>query len=388
MNKLLTVLSSDEIYRCVLSTSKILNLNKQHVLELLDESPEYDGIKRYIKNYEQMLNHPSRNLMGLSGPHTFTFFNNIMGKKILLLGETHVVRLLCNPKTLKQQNIFEVQDWFVQISKNSPSCIDIFTESPYKQDLNSSLECKSKTIKGYKSPLDAVICKMDNLQKTNNLPKYLRYHNIDTRGYGGYSSMILLDFHFRDHKMPKLSQKAQVQIEQSKKTILSYLLSIDTSKHPQLVYRNYIKYMLKLVGHNFNILDVNEMDEWENRYFKYINKGLSKMDKDIDKTRFLNVLLEIYMEEFDIYTSLLNIPMDLYCLIRLFIKFDETKLKRGPQSCDNLSINNVIIYTGDNHARLYRLFLEKYFNTQPKLTIQNKKTQCILLNNKFDLFTS
>lgn len=385
MHKLLTVLSNDEIYNCVLSTSKILNLDKQYVLELLDESPNYDGIKPYIKNYEKLLNHPSRNLRGLSGPHTFTFFNNIMGKKILLLGEMHAVQFICNPIILKQPTIFEIQDWLVQISKNSPSCIDIFTESPYKN--NNSIECKGRNLKTYKSPMDAVICKMDNLKKNNNIPKHLRYHNIDTRGYGGFSSMVLIDFHFRTNKMPKISQKVQLQHEQNKKSMLSYLLNIDTSKHAKLAYRNYIKFMLNLVGHQLNILDVDEMDEWESRYFKYINKGLSKLDENIDKQRFLNVLLDIYMKEFDIYTSLLNIPMDLYCLLRLFIKFDQSKVSNR-QICDKLSVNNVIIYTGDNHAKIYRLFLEKYFNVLPVLSIQNNQNQCILLDEKFDLFTS
>jgi len=79
--------SRGDIYECVSLTANKLNINKDTVLNSLEE--HYEGITHLITDYEKCLNHPSRHLNGLSGPSEFDFFDNVAGKRILLLGEYH-----------------------------------------------------------------------------------------------------------------------------------------------------------------------------------------------------------------------------------------------------------------------------------------------------------
>jgi hypothetical protein len=384
--------SRGDLYGCVIKTVKNLKLDKPIVLDILEESEEYKGITKLVKDYELCLNHPSRHLNGLSGPNELCFFNDISEdhKRILLLGEYHSIESICTSSQLKNPKIFEIQKWLVAIAENAPSCIDIFAETPYKTEFNTS-GC-AINLRKYNSPLSAVECHLSELKNRNKLPKYLRYHNVDTRVYeGDLFPMVDWDttvYNVGNGLLPndiKEYDEIQEHAEQYKKDLISYMLGIDRNKYVA-IYGYYIRAMFNLIQKPLDAVKVRKL---EKKYFKSIDKAFNKMT--LDKVKFLDILLGVYMENYDLYTALLNIPMDLYVLTRLFIKFDSSKMSRGPKGCRDSkdeTINNVIIYGGSNHTNLYKQFLVRYFNKTRWMDINGvDNSQCLRMNN-FDFFTS
>ncbi len=172
------------ILQSITETSQKLNIPEEHVLQSLDN--DYPGIQKYVNGCRQKRNHPSRNLKKLSGVDTFVFFDNILGKRILLLGESHEYEGLCEEDEdedagydpdWKEKSV-EVQYWLPNLCKNAPECIDVLIEAEYA------------TYKyfGGESPLDDTLKKFEDCQqmsKEKNLCKklypYLRFHNVDAR---------------------------------------------------------------------------------------------------------------------------------------------------------------------------------------------------------------
>ena len=81
------------------------------------------------------------------------------------------------------------------------------------------------------------------------------------------------------------------------------------------------------------------------------------MNQIIDLNKFMKILLDIYIEMSTIYPSIiLDVPMDVYFLSRLFIIFDDKKLNRGPLGCRDekyIEIKNAIVYGGGLHIDVY-----------------------------------
>jgi hypothetical protein len=366
-------------------------------------------IKKYVEEYKNRNNHPSRHLQYLSGPSSLTFFTNIAGRRILLLGERHHNKRLCNANILKKRGAYEVQNWLIDVCSNANTCVDVLTESPYKY--NIKLNCKGatstanntnnanntntnnigNTLKDYTNPLYAVTCDLEELKKKGKLPEYMRYHNIDLRRYKDtvFPGTRLYELFVKD--VATINEKEYRNIknyyDKNKVAIISYLLGIDRSIYARSAYHNVIEMLLSLYGEELN---KERNASLEKQYFASIDKEMRKIDeKDIpNKQRFLYTLLDIYLQE-NMFTSLMVPPMDLYLLLRLFVKFDENKMSRttNPKGCRNSKvINNAIVYTGDAHTRIYRIFLEKYFNVFPSLVVGvGNKNQCLKLND-FDFF--
>lgn len=388
--------SKDQIFHCFNKTLRQLNISdndRENVINILEE--KYEGIKSLLTTENavpQSGNHPSRSILGLSGPNQFTFFPDIMGKRILLLGEYHTVERVCSDATTHDSNVPEIQNWLVDIVKNAPPnedikvigdklpmCVDIFTETPYKEKST----CTDQDVKlvNFKSPLSAVYCKFHILEQSGHLPN-LRHHQADVRVLKIYNPFISVEISMRNMPIDRhqtVISKLVTVYDKHKREILSYALMINGKN--KKYYFNFIKYAYKLVGLKYN---QDEIDVYHQDYFTLIKKELSKMDPSIDKPKFLNILLEIYMKGFDLFTSLLDFPMDMYILSRIFINFDKTKL-RGPISCQTQDVQYVICHTGSAHTDIYRLFFENYFNINPTINII-QYGQCLKLDKPFDYF--
>jgi hypothetical protein len=65
-----------------------------------------------------------RQLTKLSGPSQFTYFHDILDRRILLLGEIHIEAGLC------QQDGINLADWIDELA-DQDYCLDLFMESPY-----------------------------------------------------------------------------------------------------------------------------------------------------------------------------------------------------------------------------------------------------------------
>jgi hypothetical protein len=67
--------------------------------------------------------------------------------------------------------------------------------------------------------------------------------------------------------------------------------------------------------------------------------------------------------------------LDVYLLSRLFIKYDESKMTRGPTYCQTnayQSSKNCVINVGTQHTMVYRLFLYKVFGATPTIAEENE----------------
>jgi hypothetical protein len=119
---------------------------------------------------------------------------------------------------------------------------------------------------------------------------------------------------------------------------------------------------------------LTSVDDYMSIYYKHIDKELLKMDPLIDTNKFLSTLLEIYLNwpnSTDI-VLITDVPMDLYFLSRLFIKFDEKKMNRGPVGCRDpqyTEIKNAIVCGGSIHTDIYEKFLMSYFKKEPDIYI-------------------
>jgi hypothetical protein len=385
MEDILTKYAPKDIFHCIAKVQSITGLSIEEILDELESQHRGIGslMTDFIKSLQTNEHHPSRKLKGISGPNFMVFFPNVVGKRILLLGEKHNVKDICGDLKLRKEGVYEVQKWLIDISDNSPECIDIFTELPYNY-LNRAINDGKPVprLKDSKSPLDAVAAEFKDRKFKGIRSSKMRLHFMDIRQFSEYHPIALFYAHFkRRASSPEETAdyiRIQMQYDKVKRYILMYLLGInDDGKN---AYHDYLSDLFRLIN-----VAHPPFKEYEKSYFKIINKEIGKMDEIIDKTRFLNILLEIYMKNFDLITGALNIPMDIYCLSRLFIKFDETKMERGPGGCRFFSKpKNVIIYTGANHSRTYESFIKSYFDIDPTFS-QKSYGQCLEFN-EFDFF--
>jgi hypothetical protein len=385
--------TKQEIYKCFLETVAKLGLDNHTVLSALDDE-NYKQFKRSITEYIMSINLPSRNLKILSGPELFIFYRDILGKRILMLGETHHIDSICSTSLLKTQGSFEIQDWLVQIGLNAPTCIDIFTETGYKQSLNL-YECpttSSAPLSKFEAPLIAVECIFNDLIENNKMPSYVRYHNIDVRKYN--NNLFPIAFwttqyhnHTNLNKLLKF-QNVNIKYHSKKKQILSYALTLDLSTEATNYYNNYMRDMFDIISEDYTEHSYQKVFD---NYVVLINKQFPKT-QGINKNKMLQTLLDIYYDMVSIYDGLMLIPTDLYFLTRLFVRFDEKKIIRGPEGCrmkENATSNNVIVYGGREHIRVYNTFIQIYFNSSPTFIVDNgdKGSQCIKFETSFDFYT-
>lgn len=389
------------IKECVARTSLILKVDEDYVLKVLEHY--YPYIEEYSLSQTRTERvgksiYSCRCLNYLSGPDTFIFFKPqtglLSGKRILLLGEHHNNKTLCSAATLKKEGSYQIQKWLVDICDAgrdlSNVCVDVLTESPYKYDYELK-DCGKKLLQDYRNPLYAITCELNELKKQGNLPKNMRYHNVDLRRYKDrtFPGTKLHDALMKNSSTntvitnDKNYNNIKIYYEKNKISIISYLLGLDRSSFARNTYHKILSLLLGLLNEEF---DVDESISLEKDYFELIDKELSKMDKSIIPTEqrrreFLYALLDIYSEE-NMYTVLMVIPMDLYLLTRIFVVFDEDKMYRRCEK--SRTMNYSIIYTGAAHTRYYRLFLEKFFGVKADVTVTGKR-QCLKLNC-FDFF--
>jgi hypothetical protein len=178
-----------------------------------------------------------------------------------------------------------------------------------------------------------------------------------------------------------------------RKQIALYMLGIDRSpsnRQPLLELLNEISQ--NLLQENFAHED---FDKYMKRYFHSLDKEVSKLDPQIDKNLFLETLVDSYSYSVKNLLFLLDLPMDVYFLTRLFIIFDEKKMTRGPLYCRGLEhqkIKNAIMYSGSSHTDVYVEFFRKYFGLEPTISInqqnQSGNNKCIKFAHGFDFFSS
>ena len=354
--------------------------------------------------------HSSRNLTVLSGPSIFTFFPNINEKRILLLGESHNVKEICEENYCegKKANckVYEVHEWLGDLAKNAPECLDFFLEIPYVLPYGQTGGVKP--LKDFNSGVSAIRDEFNQCwsyvteKKETCYSDHLRFHYIDLRGHYEFTqklSLVYFPFAYIYLKVgPTVFNGAVISLDREHKTvsderkkiIFSYLLGIGRNQKARTTFNYYVSNLAEVSGMT-HPLPWEDFNKHMTLYYKKIDKELSKMNPNIDKDKFLKILFDIYIEKSIAEPSIIvTVPMDVYFLSRLFIIFDDKKLNRGPLGCRDLKymeIKNTIVYGGGSHIKIYVEFLRRYFEVAPKISINQPYTnKCIKLDPPFDFF--
>ena len=352
-----------------------------------------------LKGGSKCTNCNPRHLITLSGIKHCVLFENIFGRKILLLGEQHSTGSLCKVNADSQSQIYDVHTWINDLAIIAPSPIDIFTESQYiplsmdkhvteeKYEPNSPLET-------YKSPLDAVEEILDN-DIITKLPN-LRRHRIDIRSPSNIKypiAIMITNFH-------KQFQKTMTEYSPSDiKNMFKYVIKgdiIGKQIHEEMM-RRVIKFLLYNLpmegiwtywGLHANEEEIFEMSNkilkfWQNNILDDINNldiSVPRTIRMYDKeTNILDVIIELYMvtqvlaPDGPLYDGLYDFALEVHTLLKIFSKPIDTNMK------------NIIVHTGSFHTQFFMTFIQMLsskFSTFSYLYSQ----QCIHFENPFDFF--
>jgi hypothetical protein len=318
-----------------------------------------------------------RNIVGIN---SFIYFNNLNGNKLLLMGEHHNTKNICNT------DYYEIHKYLYDIAVNEKECLDIFIEESFLRHRNnwrSAKMIRDMPLTEFKSPLRAIRDMFEGCNVKNNkkcFAENVRYHLIDIReieyiGYGPISHLfqknVLLD---------------NIDID-DKDILLKYYMGWDKSKESE---NTFLHYLYLIIGDN--TLE-NKLIDYMSSYHKLINKTLSKITH-INRNVFFSTLFLVYKEDlinnFDEYSgdnffnNLLTVQMDVYFLLRYLHKYDESKMSRGPRNCPNYHKKS-ILYAGANHIINISRFFTLYYETLPDIKIINNSVMnnCIELNEDF-----
>jgi len=350
------------------------------------------------------------NLKILNGCSNFAFYPNLNGKRILLLGEVHTSKFLCNSVSAQ-----DVHEYIGNLLINSNECIDVFLEANFGEfNEYSVLTDKVEKLNKYHSGIIAMYNKLyinsnSNANGNGNANVKHRIHNADPRFLHKSNKHLKDIFNVNDSFKIKIQKFFSKLFNFKSKLNLNKVLDNDI----KIIL---IKYLLNLnddfetfyeIYNAFNVnITKTELKEYMDLYFKTVKKELNKCSPEM-KYYIQNILFEIYYEwkEFTFKLLLLDSVMDLYILSRLFMTFDKHKMNRGPINCRDSkysTINNAIIYTGGSHTEHYMKFFYKLYNIVPNISISNdqlgmvsgnymffkSQMQCIKFTKPFNFFTS
>ena len=343
------------------------------------------------------------------------------GKRILLLGERHSNTGIC-PETFCQEkgencHVYEVHKWLGDLAKNAPQCLDIFLETDYllPYSKKSVMAYKDNALKKFDNGINAIESQfrqcltVEAKQKEQCYSDQLRFHYINVRDYiynwGKNEYPITQLYQLKPYffgqmlkKVDLMYMKEEDNFQKHREIIYSYILGIDRSENAEREFYNYLADLRGQSGMwtpnkdgKVIFYDNSDAKKYFKKFFENIDKEASKLNPNINKKKFFDILLDIFVtESITRPIMILDVPMDVYFLLRLFIVFDEKKLYRGPVGCrdsEYVEIKNAIVYGGSAHTDIYSLFLQKYFEVEPQIFVeQDAENKCINFESPFDFF--
>lgn len=311
--------------------------------------------------------------MNISGVNNLVHYN-VRGKRILLLGESSGEGCKWT-----QWNSVNVAKYVSKLVNKTPKgkCIDIFLEGGFKKIfLNESDSSTSK------------------IRKTlgTKPKKNLRVHNVDTKILPNdigltYQYPLMTMMSFFPENVPE-----SFRIKLPEKVLLGaldYLLCFNKEKN-----QTYFNEIFRVIDEEFGVNFDSTIEIWEYIYFKTIEKELKKLDKEIISKKILIENLRTTYHYLikksgkgsynEILSLLLSVPMDLYTLSRMFIKFNE----KQSEVCDKRTIENVIICADLVHTITYEHFLLITFKKEPEIRFTNESSSDLCLSVKdYDFWT-
>lgn len=369
--------------------------NKKEKINKKKLKKEIDTIQILQEIYSEEMN-SSRRLKQLSGPYLFAFYPNLIGRRILLIGETHHIQDLC-PITVSdpKNGLYEIHDWLFDLTKNAPECVDLFIEQDYllKSNIVNNAQSISLPLSKYNAPIHAIRDRFKNCYTPDPKIKIkchsnqLRYHYIDVRAYVKTFIQPYSEWHDAGFNIIEKSFHLDSKYWHVRQILFSYILGIDRSQFALNLINMYNTDLAKLLGVTY---DESKNNNYMKIYYSNIDKEIRKLDPRLHINRFLKSIMQTYLDQSNILSCLFLSHQDIYFMLRLFTIYDQKKMDRGPTQCHDLQYQknkNVVVYTGANHTQIYIDILNKYFTTLPTIYIKNSNvSQCLKFDKPFDFF--
>lgn len=298
------------------------NISKLELLHSQIEKLNPSETKRVI-DIIQKPHDSSKDSLRLSGNISFTFFHDLNGRRLLILGERHSIENICDNK----EKAVHPHKFLFDLAKNAPECLDIFLEETSKDEIikdkmfgyykyyNSFTKMfKSKDngeeeilkqmeiisnrdLSQYGSPLAAVrevfgFC--DTSSQKNKCPlSKVRYHYVDLRLQNDNGSIKLYDnfydpVYFTPNYKKSLKAVAEM-VDVENKILFEYHVGFDTSKQAKSLFK---KFFISLYSP-----ELYEMyEEQHKKYMKFYEEEKRKSITNIgDFERFKNILYNSMM---------------------------------------------------------------------------------------------
>lgn len=344
-------------YRC--DSGKIYNYSTGRCVDIKSKT----GQKVMMKN--------DINIIG--GPISMKFFklnHDGVVRHMLFFGDEHTQYKIHN-----SPNIIQVTTLIKKLIRNSPHCIDLFSENPPYEK-----RAKGKALQKYGSPLEAIRkefgnCPAHNMKLIgNDRCKYnnLRYHNWDIRfkRHETFTAKYLSNPY--DEIFMKSRQEYNKIIKKfPKKDIIYYLLGFTEkiSKSREKQIDRHFNIILDKYNKRESFANAVTNKDLLNERRKLIRKEYNKCMKSV---KFPKDLLETFVNSYDKLNDIdfTLVFTDFYMICRMFMNFDANK--KTPKFCPTSGENNfktpryIIVYAGDAHNKnviscLTRVFGKRNF---------------------------
>ena len=302
----------------------------------------YNTLVEVTSHYKVKLDPSMEYIKVGDGIHLVAYYKNIHNKQILLLGESHQDILNCKGKSLL--------DWFKNFKWKKGECLDLFVE-----DFSYS----SKDVDWFRGiPKYAT--------ELSTIRNDFRYHYVDYRRLNKNNYEFInyyVNYTYRIYEINKIIN-SNIYYD----NIINFFIT-----------GNGEEYLIELVEsiNKFLHIQSDTIKIWCADYSIQIKKRISKLDPLIDKKKLQSTIKNIYKGQYK-FTELLCIPMDIYCILRLFTKFNPS---RTDKKCP-LEPKNIIIFGGSAHIGFYINFLDEMFH-EPHYLVENFEYQCVDIITSF-----
>jgi len=353
---------------------------KNIVKTFIHNNVKFKGLQKIIELYFNKQTIPKydilTDILSLSYHTSSIYFKNIY-----LFGEDHYPGKKCNllkineiKKEIKDERKgIKCVDFIIENITKIPKFIDLFLElpiqnnsySPFSNNLLKLTEQKRDNIRIHNSDIRNIdgnnffielsrIADLEAFVSINDLNNYIIV--LDHLNHFLTSEKYIKDRKVYEHVIEK----------QSYKNFMNYIISIYNQFKLNKQYESAYKPVQKLLIDHFE----ESIKKLNLKYFKLntINKLLNSLPRDKLPTGDMKDLLYTICNDW----IDLTVPIfDIYLFSRVFRTFRQVKYKNSKPP------ENIIIYTGNYHAEVYRKLLKKLAFKQEFISNTKEKNFCI-----------
>ena len=311
--------------------------------------------------------------MYISGINRLLYYK-FLNKRILLLGESHQLK-----RCEEEKNSILVSDYVISLIKRASKeqCVDVFIEGTYKELLKEGANSELFLLRSFLSRKD-----YENFRLHHVDPRNLQLGFNEGPQFGDLTA-IIISF-LLQKRQEGILFKSFISEKDIIKTI-DYLVGVNRDRSQfKKIFEDYFQDGL--------MLDTRNIVEWEKEYFRIMEKQFRKLDKTImTKPILTGILSDTYKRIIATSTKdklesallmLLSVPMDVYTLTRMFIRFED----KQRSSCNKTTIENVIIYAGSGHVLVYEEFFSWLFGNPIIKSVNHSEDDLCLSVENFDFW--